>query len=116
MKPASNSSISRLNYVEAAAIRISPGLLNIPTYVWLAMIVIAALAISISTAMRAREQARNAQASYQQTAERISLIQAENEQIRARVKQLREDPRAIDQAAREKLHYVAPNEVPVKVR
>lgn len=116
MKPASNSSVSRLSYVEAAAIRISPGGLNIPGYVWLAMIVIAALAISISTAMRAREQARNAQASYQQTAERIRLMQAENERIRGHIKQLREDPRATEQAAREQLHYVAQNEVAVKVR
>lgn len=116
MKPASNSSVSRLSYVEAAAIRISPGGLNIPGYVWLAMIVIAALAISISTAVRAREQARNAQASYQQTAERIKLMQGENEQIRTYIKQLKEDPRATAQAAREQLHYVAPNEVAVKVR
>ena len=116
MKPASNSSVSRLSYVEAAAIRISPGGLNIPGYVWLAMIVISALAISVSTAMRAREQARNAQASYQQTSDRIRLVQSENEQLRARVKQLRDDPRATEQAARERLHYVAHNEVAVKVR
>lgn len=116
MKPASNSSVSRLSYVEAAALRISPSGLSIPGYVWMAMIVIAALAISISTAMRAREQARNAQASYQQTAERMRLMQAENEQIRTHIKQLKDDPRATELAAREQLHYVAQNEVAVKVR
>lgn len=116
MKPASNSSVSRFEYLEAAAIRVSPGRLNVPGYVWLAMIVIAALAISISTAVRSREQARNAQASFQQTSERIRLIQAENEQIRARVRQLRDDPRANEQVAREQLHYLSQNEVAVKVK
>ncbi len=112
----SNSSFSRVDYLEAAATRVTARGVSVPGHVWLAMIVIAALAISISTAMRAREQARSSQASYTQTAARVKQLQLENEQIRARVKQLRENPRATEQAAREQLHYVGQNEIAVKLR
>lgn len=80
------------------------------------MVIIAALAISVATALSAREQARTAQASFQQTAARVKQLQMENEQIRARVKQLRENPRATEQAVREQLNYLGQNEVAVKVR
>ena len=116
MKPASNSSFPRVDYLEAAATRVTARGLSVPGPVWLAMVIIAALAISVSTALRAREHAQTAQASYQQTAARVKQLQIENEQIRARVKQLRENPRANEQAVREQLKYVGQNEVAVKVR
>ncbi len=116
MKPASNSSFPRVDYLEAAATRVTARGLSVPGPVWLAMVIIAALAISVSTALRAREHAQTAQASYQQTAARVKQLQIENEQIRARVKQLRENPSANEQAVREQLKYVGQNEVAVKVR
>jgi cell division protein FtsB len=116
LKPVGNSSVTRVNYSQAVATRISWRGFYIPNYVWLVMIVVAATAISASTAIRAREQARNAQISYQQTAERAKQMQIDNARIRERTKQLREDPRANEQAAREQLHYLRPNEVAVKLR
>jgi cell division protein FtsB len=116
LKPVGNSSVTRVNYSDAVVQRFTWRGLYIPNYVWLVMIMIAALAISVSTAIRAREQARNAQMSYNQTAERVSLMQAENQRIRERIKQLREDPRAAELAARDQLNYLRPNEVAVKLK
>jgi len=116
LKPVSNSTVTRVNYSEAVAQRFSWRGLYIPNYVWLVMIMVAALAISVSTAIRSREQARNAQLSYNQTAERVSQMQVENKRIRERIKQLREDPRAGELAAREQLNYLRPNEVAVKLK
>jgi len=116
LKPVGNSSVTRVNYSQAVATRITWRGFYIPNYVWLVMIVVAAAAISASSAIRAREQARSAQASYQQTAERAKQMQVDNARIRERTKQLREDPRATEQAAREQLHYLRPNEVAVKLR
>lgn len=116
MKPVGNSSVTRVSYSEAVAARITWRGLYIPNYIWLVMIMIAALAISVSTAIRSREQARNAQVSYDQTAERVKKMRLENQRIRERIKQLREDPRAAEQAAREQLNYLRPNEVAVKLK
>ncbi|MCW5968837.1 MAG: septum formation initiator family protein [Blastocatellales bacterium] len=116
MKPVGNSSVTRVTYTQAAAARISWGGLYIPSYVWLLMIIAAAAALSITTAMRAREQAQQAQASYAQTAERVRAVQAENEAIRARIKRLQSDPRVQREEARTHLNYLGANEVPVKLR
>ncbi len=116
MKPVVNSSVTRVNYSEAVAARITWRGLYIPNYAWLVMIMVAALAISVSTAISSREQARNAQLSNAQTAERVRQVQVENQRIRERIKQLREDPRAVEQAAREQLHYLGPNEVAVRLK
>lgn len=116
MKPVGNSSVTRINYAQAVAARTIWRGLYIPNYMWLMMIVVAAVAISISTAVRSREQARNAQISYQQTAERVKLMQIENARVRERIKQMREDPRVGELAAREQLHYLRPNEVAVKLK
>lgn len=116
MKPVGNSSVNRLTYSQAIAARFSWGGLHLPNYVCLVMIMIAAAAISISTAVRSREEARNAQHSLQQTSERVAQMRADNERIRARIKQLRDDPRAAEQAAREQLNYLRANEVAVKLK
>ncbi len=116
MKPVGNSSVTRVNYAQAVAARTTWRGLYIPNYVWLVMIMVAAVAISVSTAIRSREQARNAEISYQQTAERVKQLQLDNQRIRERIKQLRDDPRAAEQAAREQLHYLRPNEVAVKLK
>lgn len=116
MKPVGNSSVTRVNYSQAVAARITWRGLYIPNYVWLVMVMVAALAISVSTAVRSREQARSAQVSYEQTAERVKQMQLENQRIRDRIKQLREDPRAAELAAREQLNYLRPNEVAVKLK
>ena len=116
MKPVGNSSVTRVNYSDAVVQRFTWRGLYIPNYVWLVMIMVAALAISVSTAIRAREQALNAQISYDQTAERVKQMQVANARIRERIKQLREDPRAAEIAAREQLNYLRPNEVAVKLK
>jgi cell division protein FtsB len=116
LKPVGNSSVTRVNYSEAVVQRITWRGLYIPNSVWLVMIMVAALAISVSTALRSREQARNAQISYEQTADRVVQMQAENQRIRDRIKQLREDPRAAELAARDQLNYLRPNEVAVKLK
>ena len=116
MKPVGNSTVTRVNYSEAVAQRFNWRGLYIPNYVWLVMVMVAALAISVSTAIRSREQARNAQLSYDQTAERVNQMQLANQRIRERIKQLREDPRAAELAARDQLNYLRPNEVAVKLK
>ena len=116
MKLVGTSSVTRVNETQAATTRVAWGKLYIPTYVWLVMIVAAAIALSVATAVRAREQARQAQASYQQTAERVMQAQAENDAIRERIKRLQSDPRTQQEEARKQLNQLGPNEIAVKLK
>lgn len=116
MKPAGNSSITRINYGQATAARINWGGLHIPAYVWLVMIIAAAAALSVSTVMRARAQARQAQASLIQVSESVRQAQAENSSIRQRIERLKKDPQAAEAAARAQMRYLSANEIPVKLR
>jgi cell division protein FtsB len=89
---------------------------KIPNYVWLAMIILAVSALSYSAYDKAREQEREAQASYHQTSTRVENARSVNRQIKEQTRRIRQNPRTAAQAAQDKLRLVRPNEIVVSLR
>jgi cell division protein FtsB len=54
---------------------------------------------------------RQKRTEYQELQKEVQSMQKENEQAAAHVKALKNDPKAIEQEAREQLHYAKPGEV-----
>jgi hypothetical protein len=105
--------ISALNYGPTAGERYLWWVPHIPNYVWLAMVVMAFFALSISTLMRSREQEREARASYIETQTRVENAKGVQRDIRERTGQIRNDPRVAAQVAQDQLRLVRANEVVV---
>lgn len=116
MKPAVNSSWTKYNYHQVAQARTAWWALKVPNYVWLAMMITAAAALSFTTIAREREEVRRAQTAYSQTEGQAKQAQSQNEQLRAGIKGLKNDRRALDRAAQDRLNYVRPNEIVVSPR
>jgi hypothetical protein len=119
LKRVSNSysakGVSALSYGPTAAERYLWWLPRIPNYVWLAMIILALFALSISTLMRSRDQEREARASYIYTQTRVENARGIQRDIKERTGQIRNDPRVAAQLAQDQLRLVRPNEVVVAV-
>jgi hypothetical protein len=119
LKRVSNSysarAVSALNYGPTAAERYLWWVPQIPNYVWLAMIVMALFALSISTLMRSREQEREARASYIQAQTRVENARGVQRDIKERTGQIRNDSRVAAQVAQDQLRLVRANEVVVAV-
>ena len=113
MKPAVNSSLTKFNYGQAATVRAAWWALKIPNFVWLAMIMLAATALSLNTIAREREEVHRAQAVLAQAQGQVSQAQNVREQLKVEIKTLKDDPRAVERAAQERLHYLRSNEIVV---
>lgn len=114
MKPVGYTYVSRA--IEPQRVETREAGWRLPSYALIVMIVVTAVALSAATAIRAREQARQAEASYLQTAERVQQARTENARLREQIERFRSQPRAAEQVAREHQPYVRPNEIVVKVR
>jgi hypothetical protein len=88
---------------------------RIPNHVWLAMIILALFALSLSTLMRSREQEREARASYIYTQTRVENARGVQRDMSERTGQIRNDPRVAAQVAQDQLRLVRANEVVVAV-
>jgi cell division protein FtsB len=115
LKPVVNSSLPKITYTQVSTARAAWWALKIPNYVWLAMIMAAAAALSLSTLAREREEVRRAQAAFTQAQGRVAQVQTANQRLKTEVKNLKNDPRAAERAAQERLNYVRPNEIVVAV-
>ena len=117
MKRVSNTysakTVSALSYGPTAAERYFWWLPRIPNYVWLAMIILALFALSISTLMRSRDHEREARASYNYTQTRVENARGRQRDIKERTGRIRNDPRLAAQLAQDQLRLVRPNEVVV---
>ena len=87
----------------------------IPSWVVFSMILLATLAVCVTVNMRTR-------AKFQVAAQQFSVMQSDvetlrniNESLKAEVEQLRNDPRAIESAARARLNMVRGNEYVVPI-
>jgi cell division protein FtsB len=89
---------------------------TIPSYVWLAMILLAASLLGVTTMARARGQWQKAQSAHQATASRLQQAKTANAELKARTNLLRQNSRAAAQAAQEQLHHVRPNEIVIATR
>jgi cell division protein FtsB len=84
-----------------------------PSYVWLAMIVLSISALSISTMIRSRDQENEARASYSYLKLRVENAKGVNRQFKDQTAQIKNNPRAAAQAAQDQLRLIRPNEVVV---
>jgi cell division protein FtsB len=88
----------------------------IPNYVWLAMLLLAATLLGVSTMLRARGQLTTAQNNYAVSDSRLTQALAANSEIKDKTALIRTNARAAAQAAQEQLHYVKPNEIVIATR
>jgi septal ring factor EnvC (AmiA/AmiB activator) len=116
LKPAVNSSLTKFGYTQVATARAAWWALRLPNYVWLAMILVAAAALSLNTIAREREEVRRAQTSYSQTESRFQQAQTENQKLKTELKSLKQNPGVAGRAVQDRLHYVRPNEIVVVPR
>lgn len=86
---------------------------HIPNYVWLAMIVLAFSALSVSTYLRAQDAEREAVQSHALVSSRVENVKAVNKQIKHQTQQIKTDPHVAEQAAQKQLRVLRPNEVVV---
>lgn len=115
MKPAVNSSLTKFNYGQVATVRAAWWALKIPNFVWLAMIITAAAALSLNTIAREREEVHRAQSTFAQAEGQVTQAQTANQRLKVEIKKLKDDPRAVERAAQERLNYLRSNEIVVAV-
>jgi hypothetical protein len=88
---------------------------DIPNYVWLAMIILAVSALSISTLIRSQAQEREAKANYSMVKTRLENAKGINQQIKEQTLRLKNNPQVAAQAAQGELRLLRPNEIVVAV-
>lgn len=87
----------------------------IPSWVVFGMILLATLAVCVTVNMRTRAKFQIAQQQFSVMQSDVESLRHVNQSLKAEVDQLRNDPRAIESAARAKLNMVRANEYVVPV-
>lgn len=118
MKQVVNSYSASLTFTPAPALgeRVAALVTPIPDYVWLLMILLAAMLLGISTTLRASGQLATARNNFAVTDSRLTRAQAANLEIKDQTDLTRTNSRAAAKAAQEQLHYVKPNEIVIATR
>ena len=87
----------------------------IPSWVVFGMILLATLAVCVTVNMRTRAKFQIAQQQFSVMQSDVESLRNVNQSLKAEVEQLRNDPRAIESAARARLNMVRSNEYVVPV-
>lgn len=87
----------------------------IPSWVIFGMIILAAFAVCLTVNMRTRTKMRAASEQYLRIRNDVESLRSSNQGLKLEVERLRNDPRAIEVAARSRLNMVRPNEIVVPV-
>jgi cell division protein FtsB len=87
----------------------------IPSWVVFGMILLATLAVCVTVNMRTRARFQIAQQQFSMMESDVETLRNINQSLKADVEQLRNDPRAIESAARANLNMVRSNEYVVPV-
>jgi cell division protein FtsB len=87
----------------------------IPSWVVFGMILLATMAVCVTVNMRTRAQFQIAQQQFSVMQTDVEALRNVNQSLKAEVEQLRNDPRAIESAARANLNMVRSNEYVVRV-
>jgi cell division protein FtsB len=87
----------------------------IPSWVMFGMILLAAFAVCITVNMRTRTKMITATEQYALIQTDVEALRNANKTLEQEVNQLRNDPRAIEAAARSRLNMVRSNEIVVPV-
>jgi cell division protein FtsB len=85
--------------------------LAVPSWVVFCMIMLATFAVCVTVTMRTHAEMRTAEQKFEQMNTDVEQIHAANETLRREVSRLRNDPRAIETAARTRLNMVRANEI-----
>ena len=87
----------------------------IPSWVVFSMILLATLAVCVTVNMRTRAKFQVASQQFSVMQSDVEALRNINESLKAEVEQLRNDPRAIESAARARLNMVRSNEYVVPI-
>jgi len=87
----------------------------IPSWAVFTMIMLATFALCVSLTMRTHAEMRSAEQKFSEMNMDVQALSRTNESLRQEVRRLRNDPRAIEAAARTRLNMVRPNEIVVPV-
>ena len=87
----------------------------IPSWVVFGMILLATLAVCVTVNMRTRAKFQVASQQFSVMQSDVEALRNINESLKAEVEQLRNDPRAIETAARARLNMVRSNEYVVPI-
>ena len=118
MKQVVSSYSASLTFTQSPVLseRVTALVPTIPTYVWLAMLLLASILLGVSTMLRARGQLATARQSYAISDSRLAQAQAANTEMKDKTNLIRTNSQAAAQAAQEQLHYVKPNEIVIATR
>ncbi len=120
MKLVANSYSAKIAYGQLTATREASRVwvqaLQMPNWVWLAMIFLAASALALTTIARERTQLRVATASHVQTEQRLAQVQEANDKLKGKIGSMKKDSRAVENIAQDRLNSVRANEIVVATR
>lgn len=88
---------------------------DIPNYVWLAMIVLAFMALSVATYFRAQGAEQEAVKSHASIVSRVEDARANNKQLRHQTEQIKTNPAIAAQKAQQQMRVLRPNEIVVAI-
>lgn len=75
--------------------------LHMPTYVWIAMILLAGTGLCYSLTVHTRNELKQAQLAYKQATQEVQQLEIENARIVRRLDAIEKDPRTVETLARE---------------
>ena len=87
----------------------------VPSWVVFGMVLLATFAVCVTVNMRTRSKMVTATEQYALIQTDVDALRSANKTLEQEVNQLRNDPRAIEAAARSRLNMVRPNEIVVPV-
>lgn len=83
----------------------------IPSWIFLAMILIAALGICSTVLVRSRTELKSSSIEYGRMAAEIASMRSANASLQTDIRRIASDPISIESAARERLGMVRPNDI-----
>jgi cell division protein FtsL len=87
----------------------------IPSWVILGMVMLATLAVCVTVSMRSHGEMRTASAQYMRIQQNVDSLRRDNLNLQNEIHRLRNDPKAIESAARSQLNMARANEIIVPV-
>lgn len=87
----------------------------IPAWVFFGMIFLATLAFCVTVNVRSSSELSTSAEQYQKISGDIEKLRKTNATLGLEIRRLREDPRTIESAARERLNMIRPNEIVVPI-
>ena len=89
------------------------GLRLIPSWIFLAMILIATLGICSTVILRSREELKVSTLEYGRIGDEVASLRRSNNALEVQISRIASDPDAIESAARERLGMVKPSDIVV---